>query len=378
MPPISRTTLNNNRVRLDCYLAMSISNDTTSRLSGWWGWRQPPPPQSKRAAQSVAATELTGHVTPDSEQPLAEQPKASPPKAKPAKAAPVAPPPPEVRAQSLQLVWGPGEVAPGGKTAHLALGELLDIEPGVPIIEIGCGLGGFARIAAANFDANVTATDFDPMLVGIAQSLPKNPAVKIVTSTHTPFSIDAGAAARIVARSAIGSGDAASMLESLKGLLVPGGRIALLEFCCPSDDRATRDKLAKHGVKAADLNSILAAAETAGLTVVSTEDGTQSLINSVVAGWTKVEPLLAAGSLPPPVVTVLSEEAVKWAQLCAVLTKNGARFHTIMLDAPAADNSAKSQPADAENRPLASLLTKYGVGRVAGKLSKVGKLFRRR
>ena len=356
---------------------MSSAMDTASRLNGWWGWRQPPPPKTPRAAQPAAAS--AAPAAPSAEKPAvpsappapvasnAEQPTVKPPKPPPAP-----PPSREVRAQSLQLVWGPSEVAPGGKPAHLALGEILDLEPKSHVIEIGCGLGGFARVAATNFNAEVTATDFDPMLVKIAQGLPQNPAVKFVASTRAPFSIDARAAERIVARSVIGDGDAAAMLQGLKGLLSTGGRIVLLEFCCASDDQATRKKLAQYGVKAANLESILAAAETAGLTVVSTENGTQSLINTIVAGWTKLEPKIAAGSLPPSVVTVLSEEAVKWAQLSAALTKHGARFHTIVLDAAPVETGANDQLPK-------SLLAKFGLGGLAGPIvGKMGKLFRRR
>jgi cyclopropane-fatty-acyl-phospholipid synthase len=45
---------------------------------------------------------------------------------------------------------------------HRALAEAMDLKPGMSLLEIGCGWGGFAAFAAREYDARVTAVTISP------------------------------------------------------------------------------------------------------------------------------------------------------------------------------------------------------------------------
>ena len=353
---------------------MSSASKTVSRLDGWWDWRAPQPEAEPAASPASEHSPQAGPQKPAAAPDDAQPTKATSTKTEAANPATSKPAPPEVRAQSLQLVWGPGEVAPGGKADHAELLRRLNLKPRGHLIEIGCGLGGFAGNASRDLGVQVTAADFDPMLVRLAQDLAGD-AAAFQTASRAPFDIDASPANGIVARHAVGQAPPAQALQALADLLKPGGRLLLQEFCCAPDDNATRDALARNGVAVADPETIVAAAMGAGLTVSGLEDDTQALINQVVDAWTRLEPTLRSGELPAPVVAALEEEAAKWAGISAALSKQGARYLRIQIDAPPGETAPDAAAPAAEDkigRTVARLKQIAGeAGRLVGNASRL-------
>jgi SAM-dependent methyltransferase len=124
--------------------------------------------------------------------------------------------------QMQSAVWSAGafeEVAPSIRDMHEALVAALDLQPGEVLLDVGCGAGNLAELAAAT-GARVTGIDLSPRLidvakeraaaggyeieyrVGDAESLSVEDAScdKVVSSVGMIFAPDHDAVAREVAR----------------------------------------------------------------------------------------------------------------------------------------------------------------------------------
>ena len=53
----------------------------------------------------------------------------------------------------------------GGLRSTRELAELAGFRPGISVLDIGCGLGGPARVLAAEFGSHVTGLDFTPEFI---------------------------------------------------------------------------------------------------------------------------------------------------------------------------------------------------------------------
>jgi len=63
----------------------------------------------------------------------------------------------------LELVWGEGNMAPGGEGNVVKIAEGLDMRD-KRVLDIGCGIGGPAFFLVRNYGANVVGTDLEPQL----------------------------------------------------------------------------------------------------------------------------------------------------------------------------------------------------------------------
>jgi len=64
----------------------------------------------------------------------------------------------------LELIWGEGFMAPGGKGNIAKLLDGLDLR-GKNLLDIGCGLGGPALVMAGDYGAHVTGIDLEAHLI---------------------------------------------------------------------------------------------------------------------------------------------------------------------------------------------------------------------
>jgi phosphoethanolamine N-methyltransferase len=85
---------------------------------------------------------------------------------------------------SIELAWGEGFMAPGGKGNVVNMLEGLELE-GRRVLDIGCGLGGPACIMAGEYAANVVGTDLEPSLIERC----RRRAAKLGVSDRTEFQV---------------------------------------------------------------------------------------------------------------------------------------------------------------------------------------------
>lgn len=72
----------------------------------------------------------------------------------------------------LELVWGPGFMAPGGPGCVAKMVEGLSLD-GAKVLDIGCGIGGPAMLLAQEYGAQVVGVDLEAPLIARAQRVSK-------------------------------------------------------------------------------------------------------------------------------------------------------------------------------------------------------------
>jgi len=73
----------------------------------------------------------------------------------------------------LEIIWGPGFMAPGGEGNIANLLEDLDIQ-NKRVLDIGCGIGGPAFVFAEKYGANVVGIDIESELIARARKHAKD------------------------------------------------------------------------------------------------------------------------------------------------------------------------------------------------------------
>ena len=78
----------------------------------------------------------------------------------------------------------------GGHHATAALAQQLDLQPGVSLLDIGCGIGGAARFFAHEYGCRVTGVDVTPEFVAVAQALTRLVGLADRVDHHVGSSLD--------------------------------------------------------------------------------------------------------------------------------------------------------------------------------------------
>lgn len=120
----------------------------------------------------------------------------------------------------------------GPATEHL-LGSLA-LTPGMTLLDVGCGVGGPARTAAARFGCRVTGIDLSPDFVSLARSLTERlgltAQVTYDVGSATDLAYPAGSFARAMLNHVgMNIADKAQLFTEVRRVLEPGGRFAVYE-----------------------------------------------------------------------------------------------------------------------------------------------------
>jgi SAM-dependent methyltransferase len=117
-------------------------------------------------------------------------------------------------------------------TIHLL--EALAAAPGSRLLDVGCGIGGTARIAAQRFGLRVTGVDLSPDFVEAATEL----SARVGLADRVDFRVASGDAlplddashdAATMVHVGMNVPDKAAVFREVHRVLVPGGRFALYE-----------------------------------------------------------------------------------------------------------------------------------------------------
>lgn len=329
---------------------MAVNAHAKSRLDGWWGWRQPlENAGAARQADAESAREYVqlqpkpagddgaGHpmsAPPDDavDAGAVASPPPPPPPDDVGAAEAVAPPPaappkmvgPELRLHCLQVLWGPCEMWPGGKEKHDAIARVAALEPDDLVVEIGCGLGGFAQAMARDYGARVLAADTDPLDAKVAGELidgqPFADRVRFAPVDLSPLSLSAADARLVIARNALGrTTDLAGLIARLAGMAADGGAIMFTNLFRETADAVPSVVLKELGP--AHLAEVEAAIHAAGLELVAVRDVNDALNESVVEGWSRLNAQITKGNLPAPVLKVMQAEAERWAEITGAIAR---------------------------------------------------------
>ncbi len=126
---------------------------------------------------------------------------------------------------------GRGDLVTGQRAKHAALARAMDLQPGQSLLEIGCGWGDFARFAAIEYGAQVTAVtvsqaqhDYAARMVQ-SQGLGDRVSIKLCDYRDLEGRFDRIGSIEMF--EAVGEAYWPTYFRKLASLLAPGGRAGL-------------------------------------------------------------------------------------------------------------------------------------------------------
>lgn len=117
-------------------------------------------------------------------------------------------------------------------TAHLL--DRLDLSADTPLVDVGCGVGGPARLAAARHGCTVTGIDLSPELVDLARALTDRVGLgglvsfDVGSATDLPYD-EAAFARALLVHAGMNMPDKAGVFSEVRRVLAPDGLFGLYE-----------------------------------------------------------------------------------------------------------------------------------------------------
>lgn len=164
---------------------------------------------------------------------------------------------------------------------YLRLADQLDLQPGETVLEIGCGWGGFAEIAASDYGCHVVALTLSREQAAFARERMRRAGledrVEIRLQDYRDVTETFDKVASIEMFEAVGEAYWATYLTALRDRLKPGGRAALqiitMDDAAFPAYRANPDFIQRYifpGGMLPSPSAFAAAVDDAGLTIVDT------------------------------------------------------------------------------------------------------------
>lgn len=183
-----------------------------------------------------------------------------------------------------EAIYGRNFISPGGLTTAQAFTALLDLQPGLRVLDVGCGLGGGAFYMAQHYGVTVQGIDLSVNMITLAQErcLAAGLAAQ-VAFTHgdiLTFAPQQGYD-RIYSRDVfLHIHDKPQLLQVLKACLKPGGRLLFTDYCCGPSEKSPEFAayIAQRGY---DLQTVMAYQQllaAAGFELITAEDRTEHFI----------------------------------------------------------------------------------------------------
>jgi len=144
----------------------------------------------------------------------------------------------ETMTYSAALFGSPGEpLADAQRRKYRRLAELAGVGPGARVLEIGCGWGGFAEVAASELGCRVTGITLSPAQAAYARDrlaaggLSDRTEVRLVDYRDVRGHFDAIVSVEML--EAVGHRYLPRFFAACDRLLAPGGRVALQSITIP-------------------------------------------------------------------------------------------------------------------------------------------------
>lgn len=131
----------------------------------------------------------------------------------------------------------------GRRQATLHFLKLLKLSPGMNVLDIGCGIGGAARVAAVEYDVTVTGLDLTPQFVDTAQilsdaaGLSAKTKFQIGSATEMPFAAESFDAAFTI-HAAMNIADKAALYSHTHRVLKPGAVFGIYDILAGAGEGA--------------------------------------------------------------------------------------------------------------------------------------------
>jgi phosphoethanolamine N-methyltransferase len=186
--------------------------------------------------------------------------------------------------RKYEAIYGRHFISPGGRRTALAILALVEIVPGMRVLDVGCGLGGAALLMARRFGAQVQGVDVSRNMLGIAQVRAQQAGLAHAISFAQADILEY---APPLAYDLVHSRDAflhihdkPRLFAKLVDCLRPGGRVLFTDYLCgegsPSSEFA--DYVRARNYHVIELETYRGLLEHAGFIVERAEDRTAEFI----------------------------------------------------------------------------------------------------
>lgn len=141
-----------------------------------------------------------------------------------------------------EAVYGRNFISPGGLATAQAFTALLDLQPGMRVLDVGCGIGGGAFYMAQQYGVQVHGIDLSTNMLALARERCHEMGLgSQVTLTHsdiltfTPSTLFDCIYSRDVF---LHIHDKVRLFQVLKGCLAPGGQLLFTDYCCGAGEKS--------------------------------------------------------------------------------------------------------------------------------------------
>jgi SAM-dependent methyltransferase len=179
--------------------------------------------------------------------------------------------------EAREAAYPPGEYA--GQESFMRAGEIrtlathAGIGPGVPVLDLCCGIAGPGRLIAAEFGCDYLGVDYSASAVAIARELARDLPTCRFERAHLPPLPDGPYDVVLLFETMLAFADKRALLAEIARVLVPGGRFAFtLEEgrpLSPSEQAQMPDADTVWLIELAELTAVL---HEVGLTVTWQEE----------------------------------------------------------------------------------------------------------
>lgn len=186
--------------------------------------------------------------------------------------------------RAYEGIYGRDFVSPGGRRTTAELLNLLDWQPGLSVLDVGCGLGGAMFMMATDFEATVFGIDLSHhMADAAAQRCAAHGLAEQVTVVHgdiltveLPHRFDIVHSREVF----LHIHDKASLFRTLHEALTPGGRLLFTDYCCGPDQptAAFTEYVTEFGYDLRTIDEVGALLRDAGFADIVVTDQTDEFI----------------------------------------------------------------------------------------------------
>ncbi|XP_061756323.1 phosphoethanolamine methyltransferase isoform X1 [Nerophis ophidion] len=135
-----------------------------------------------------------------------------------------------------EKMFGSGYVSTGGPSTTKEFVDMLNLQPGQKVLDVGCGIGGGDFYMAKTFQVKVLGMDLSENMVDIAMEralAERLPSVEFEVSDATKRTFSEGSFDVIYSRDTIlHIADKLALFKCFHSWLKPGGQLLISDYCC--------------------------------------------------------------------------------------------------------------------------------------------------
>lgn len=237
------------------------------------------------------------------------------------------------RPQILQIIWGEGEVAPGGEYLNKMMVAPLGLQADHSVLDLAAGLGNFARLLAHKFNLYVTGMEADPQLAAAGMALSTHQG-KAKHASVAPYDLVSFTAEKhydvVIARELFFRvPDKKAFFTQLAKSLKPKGQVVFTDYVVEPTDRNQTPILEWLGFEAGAaplaMEELKEALKAAGLDVRVMDDQTPFIHQEIVHALAKFAQFLRSHQPDEATRVLVKGEIELWARREAAIA-NGLKL----------------------------------------------------